>query len=223
MEKETVILTCSSLERYVKRAQEKMHTNYPIIVIDRIYHVEPATMKTVIWQELEKRKRKPDTILAAMGFCGGVWDQVRAQVRTVIPRVDDCVSLLLATDDRYIPNRKESGHLYLYEDEPEKFSVLSLLKDYRKASKEFQGLDEETLFHMWFDQYYFLDIIDTGYNDCYELAYAEQAQKNADMIHAALDYVQGSNRILEKLVSGELDEQFLVAEHGHLIRHGDFF
>ena len=58
MEKETVILTCSSLERYVKRAQEKMHTNYPIIVIDRIYHVEPATMKTVIWQELEKRKRK---------------------------------------------------------------------------------------------------------------------------------------------------------------------
>ena len=55
MEKETVILTCSSLERYVKRAQEKMHTNYPIIVIDRIYHVEPATMKTVIWQELENR------------------------------------------------------------------------------------------------------------------------------------------------------------------------
>ena len=48
MEKETVILTCSSLERYVKRAQEKMHTNYPIIVIDRIYHVEPATMKTVM-------------------------------------------------------------------------------------------------------------------------------------------------------------------------------
>ena len=50
-----------------------------------------------------------------------------------------------------------------------------------------------------------------------------QAQKNADMIHAALDYVQGSNRILEKLVSGEWDEQFLVAEPGHLIRHGDFF
>lgn len=42
------------------------------------------------------------------------------------------------------------------------------------------------------------------------------------MIHAALDYVQGSNRILEKLVSGEWDEQFLVAEPGHLIRHGDF-
>lgn len=37
----TVILTCSSLESYVRRAQEKMHTAYPVIVIDRIYHVEP--------------------------------------------------------------------------------------------------------------------------------------------------------------------------------------
>ena len=58
MEKETVILTCSSLERYVKRAQEKMHTNYPIIVIDRIYHVEPATMKTVILAGTGKKKKE---------------------------------------------------------------------------------------------------------------------------------------------------------------------
>lgn len=161
--------------------------------------------------------------MVAMGFCGGVWDHIRAQVKTVIPRVDDCVSLLLTTDDQYIPNRKENGHLYLYEDAPKNFSALSLLKNYQKASDEFQGFDEDTLFHMWFAQYHFLDIIDTGYNACYEEEYAEQAQKNADMIHATLDYVQGSNLILEKLVSGEWDAQFLVAEPGHLIKHGDFF
>lgn len=223
MKIKNLILTCSSLETYVQRAQERMHTSHPVLVIDRIYHVEPETMKQVIRQELEKRDWMPETLLVAMGFCGGVWDQVSAQVRTVIPRVDDCVSLLLAVDDRYVPNRKESGHLYLYEDDPKSFSALSLLKDYRNASKEFQGIDADTLFHMWFDQYYYLDIIDTGYNDCYEESYVEQAQKNADMIHAALDYVQGSNRILEKLVSGDWDEQFLVAEPGHLIRHGDFF
>lgn len=55
---ETVILTCSSLENYVKRAQDKMNTTYPVIVIDRIYHVEPEKMKTAIFQELEKLNRK---------------------------------------------------------------------------------------------------------------------------------------------------------------------
>lgn len=50
-----------------------------------------------------------------------------------------------------------------------------------------------------------------------------KAQKNADVMNVALDYVEGSNLLLEKLVSGRWDEQFLVAEPGHLIRHGDFF
>lgn len=53
--------------------------------------------------------------------------------------------------------------------------------------------------------------------------YVEAAQENADVMKVALDYVEGSNHLLEKLVSGRWDEQFLVAEPGHLIRHADFF
>lgn len=223
MKENTVILTCSSLRTHVDIAQQKMNTDYPVITIDRIHHVDPDRMKKIIQEELENNSLRMDTLLVAMGFCGGVWHQVQTTVKTVIPRVDDCVSMLLATDDICIPNRKQTGHLYLYEENPEDFSALSLLNDYVAASDEFQGMDKDCLFHMWFDQYYFLDIIDTGYNNCYEEAYAEQAQKNADMIQAALDYVPGSNLILEKLVSGNWDEQFLIAEPGHIIQHSDFF
>lgn len=223
MKMNAVILSCSSLRLYVDIAQQKMNTDYPVITIDRIHHVDPDRMKKIIQEELEKNNLRIDTLLVAMGFCGGVWNQVRADVRTVIPRVDDCVSMLLATDSKYIPNRKQTGHLYLYEENPKDFSAFSLLRDYVKALDEFMGIDKEYLFHMWFDQYYFLDIIDTGYNNCYEEKYAEQAQENADMIHAALDYVPGSNIILEKLVSGNWDEQFLVAKAGDMIQHGDFF
>lgn len=223
MKMNAAILTCSSLRTYVDIAQQKMNTDYPVIMIDRIYHVDPDRMKKVIQEELEKSTLRIDTLLVAMGFCGGVWNQVRAVVRTVIPRVDDCVSMLLATDSQYIPNRKQTGHLYLYEKNPKDSSALSLLHDYAKASDEFKGINREYLFHMWFDQYYYLDIIDTGYNNCYEEEYVEQAQENADMIHAALDYVPGSNLILEKLVSGNWDEQFLVAKAGDMIQHGGFF
>lgn len=76
---------------------------------------------------------------------------------------------------------------------------------------------------MWFDNYRYMDIIDTGMNDCYSVDYVQAAQENADMINASLGYVQGSVRILEKLLSGNWDEQFLVAKPGHVIRHGDFF
>ena len=159
----------------------------------------------------------------AMGFCGGVWDHVSFDRRVVIPRVDDCVSLLLHTDDTYHPNLKEAGHLYLYENRPEDFSALSLMRDYSSVDQEIARIDKDFLFHMWFDNYHSMDIIDTGMNDCYSEDYVRAAQENADMINASLGYVQGSVRILEKLLSGNWDEQFLVAEPGHVIRHGDFF
>ena len=46
---------------------------------------------------------------------------------------------------------------------------------------------------------------------------AERKQENADLIRCILDYVPGSNRILEKLVSGKWDEQFVVFEKGETI------
>lgn len=220
---DTVVLTCSSLKNFVDSVQRKLGTYYEVYVIDRLYHVEPEKMKEVVAECISRIPKETDTLLVAMGFCGGVWDHVSFDRRVVIPRVDDCVSLLLHTDDAYHPNLKEAGHLYLYENRPDDFSALSLMRDYSSVDQEFAGIDKDFLFHMWFDNYHSMDIIDTGMNDCYSEAYVQAAQENADMINASLGYVQGSVRILEKLLSGNWDEQFLVAEPGHVIRHGDFF
>ena len=78
-------------------------------------------------------------------------------------------------------------------------------------------------FRYWFGNYHWMDIIDTGLTDCYDERYVELAQENADRIGAGLGYAEGSNRMLEKLVSGRWDGQFVVAEPGQMIRHADFF
>lgn len=216
----TVILACSSLTDYVRDAQEKQKTSYPVLIADRKYHAEPEKMKKVLAEMLARLPEETDTVLVAMGFCGGSWDSVQVDRKVVIPRADDCISLLLHTDDVYCPNRKETGHLYMMEKDPGDFS---LEKMFGNISIDYPGWDRDSLFHMWFDNYRYLDIIDTGLYDCYTEEYAEEAQKNADLFHGTLDYVRGSNRLLEKLVSGRWDEQFLVAQPGQVIRHRDFF
>lgn len=212
----TVILTCSSLSDYVAQAQANRGTAYPVVALDKRYHVEPKDMRDRILEAIGELSGEYDTLLVSMGFCGGSWDQVIAPCRVVIPRVDDCVSLLLQCGDAYVPNLKEMGHLYLYEKQVAE-SLFSRIGE---------GVDAEMadeLIDMYFGNYHHLDIIDTGYNDCYAEAYVEAAQREADRIRMALDYVEGGIHLLEKLVAGEWDEQFLVAEKGHLIRHGDFF
>lgn len=219
-QRDTVIFACSSLKDYVFAAQEKEGTCYPVILLDKENHMEPQKMRQCIRAAEKGLPGTVETVLTAMGFCGGSLDSVSFSRRFVIPRVDDCVSLMLQTDQEYCPNPKKTGHLYMMEQNPEDFSFEKMFQD---NQTEYEGISQEMLFHLYFDNYTHLDIVDTGLNDCYSEEYAQRAQENADLIHVSLDYVQGSNQMLEKLVGGRWDRQFLVAEPGHLIRHGDFF
>lgn len=215
------ILACEALEPYVSAAQETMGTAYPVFFLDRRLHDNPDDMKRHIQAAIAALPPALDTILIAMGFCGGSWDHVMAERRIVIPRVDDCVSLLLQLDDAmYQPNTKELGHLYLTGANSAQLSPTRILQTLRENTSPQEA---EATFQMWFSGYSHLDIIDTGHYDCYAEDFVANAQMEADLIGCTLDFVPGSNRMLEKLVSGNWDMQFLVAEPGHCIRHGDFF
>lgn len=216
----TVIVACSSLLDYVDAAQRAQGTQYPVVSIDKGYHNEPERMKQALLGTINALSPEADTVLVAMGFCGGAWSEVAATRRVVIPRVDDCISLLLHMDDDLHPNLKEPGHMYIVEQDPREFSVEKMLQG---NMIEYRGLSQEALFQMLFGNYRNLDIVDTGLTDCYSEEYVTEAQKNADRLDAALGYVPGSNHLLEKLVAGRWDEQFIVAEPGTLIRHGSFF
>lgn len=49
--------------------------------------------------------------------------------------------------------------------------------------KEYGRFDTEELLHMFFDNYHYLDVVDTGLNDCYSGEYAMKAQINADAMN----------------------------------------
>ena len=217
-----VVLTCSSLREFLEHAQYNMKTAYPVVMIDREYHAEPNDMKIRLAEIIRDLPPEYDTVLVAMGFCGGAWDHVRFDRRIVIPRVDDCVSLLMSVDDEYIPNRKEAGHLYLYETDPDAFSAISLMRNGYQC-RDLEGLDPKYLFSMLTQGYTHMDIVDTGLNPCYEVEYVEKAQAQADELHADLDFVPGGIHLLEKLVSGQWDEQFITAQPGEMLYHGKFF
>ena len=219
------IVSCTSLLEFVKAAQRSQGTDYPVFTADRSLHLEPERMGAAVSQIISSLPAEYDTVLVAMGFCGGVWYGKSFDRTVVIPRVDDCISLLLHTGDDFHPNLKQDGHLYLYENDPKDFSALTLMHNTNSFTQDLdlKDLSREFLFEMWFHNYRYMDIIDTGLNDCYSEEYAAAAQEQADQIRAELDYVPGSNLLLEKLVSGRWDDQFLVAPPGKVLLHGDFF
>lgn len=206
-----VILACSSLKDYVEEAQRKVSSNFPVAYLSRIYHRDPKEMREHILTALQKLPETTDTVLVAMGYCGGSWEGVEAPCRLVIPKIDDCVSLLLQMGDSPISNLKEEGHLYVREKDPGRECFHAIFERLTK------NLDEETKerYHNdWKQLYSGIDIMDTGLNDCRREAYREEVQKDADWLEAELSYVPGGTHLLEKLFAGKWDEQFLVLQKG---------
>ena len=216
----TVILSCTTLLEYVQQAQKKCHTNFPVLELDRQYHTEPSKMREHILHTLDSLSADTDTVLVAMGFCGGSWQDVVCSKTLVIPRVADCVALALTTSERYAPDLKEPGHMYLFGEGETGFSVQAI---YESLLDQYDQKMADIVFDMYFEHYYHLDIIDNGLYDCYALDYVERAQADADRMHAELDFVQGSNILLEKLVSGQWDEKFFVVHPDTTISQGNFF
>ena len=214
-----VLLACSSLTKDVEAAQERMHTSHPMIWLDRNYHADPKEMRRQIQKTLDSLDQSVDTVLVAMGFCGGSWGDLTARQRIVIPCVDDCITLLLHTDDRKASNLKQKGHFYFREPDAGNISLESMEKRLCQSHGESQG---RALFHHWFDSFTHIDIIDTGTYDSYSPAHLRQVQRDAALTQCAVRHVPGSVRILEKLVSGQWDEQFLVVEPEHSLSWEDF-
>ncbi len=102
-----VILSCSTLTDYVQAAQQACGTDFPVVFLDRKYHVDPAQMREHILATLRDLPEEFDTVLVAMGFCGGSWQDVVCPKKLVMPRVDDCVSLVMTTTERVNPCTKE--------------------------------------------------------------------------------------------------------------------
>ncbi len=215
----TVILSCSSLLLHVEAAQTKMHTRFPVVNLDRRLHAEPKRMRSSILETLEALPPSCETVLAAMGYCGGSWNHIPLSRRVVIPKVDDCITLLLHTDDTPRGNLKEAGHMYFRDCDTGAYSIEGMKEEICRT----YGMEFGTsIFGSWFQNYTNADIIDTGVYDCYSEEYVTEAQKNADLIRCSLGYVEGSNRILEKLVSGQWDAQFIVLESGQEMTEQDF-
>lgn len=115
---------------------------------------------------------------------------------------------------------KGTGSYVPVGNEKNGFSVQTI---YESLLKEYDKEMADIVFNMYFEHYHHLDIIDNGLYDCYNLDYVERAQADADKIHAELDFVPGSNILLEKLVSGHWDNQFFIVQPNVTITQGTFF
>lgn len=205
----TAILTCSALEDYVNAAQKTMKTDYPVIKVDRNYHDRPKILRSMIEEALGKVPEEADTLLIAMGACGNCWEGLSWKGTMVIPRMDDCVTILLHENDKWHPNLKKPGHFYQFDRDDDHFLPTTM---YKRTEEKYGEKRAKRICNMMFESYTHVDVVDTDVFDCHEEKYVARMQKEADFVGVPLGFVKGSNLVIEKLVSGKWDDQFIIVK-----------
>ena len=210
----TVILACSSFRDYIASAQKKMGTAYPVVWLDERLHRDPKLMRRAVLEALEDLPESVETVLVSMGFCGGSWADIPAHRRIVMPRADDCVSILLHTEERHGFDLKEKGHLYVKCPDPK---VASFKGIFERMTESVDESDRRRYHRQWQDSYSHIDVIRTGIYDCDSPEYLAPVREDARFLDAQVGMVPGSNTVLEKLASGQWDDCFCVIEPGKTV------
>lgn len=208
-----LILACQTISDELNLAIDLTGVKYPVLWVESGLHNYPEKLRKRIQEELD-RISNVDTILLAFGFCGTALLGVKSKnAKLIIPRVDDCISLLLGSAEIRNCLSKEMGTYFLTKGWIEHES--SLWKEYNYCLDKF-GLDKtRKIINIMLSHYSRLAFINTGAYVVSE--YKDKTEKFAAEFGLEHLVVEGSLKFFQKLLLGPWDDDFIVLKPGEEI------
>ncbi|MDI3482057.1 MAG: hypothetical protein PWQ97_1712 [Tepidanaerobacteraceae bacterium] len=210
-----VIIACQTLHDELNLAMNKTKCAYPVVWVDSEYHSDPNRLRSKLQQEIDAQKGF-ENILLAYGFCGNAILDLKASTANLIfPKTDDCISMLLSKPKEKFERMKATYFLTKGWIEGSK----SLMKEYMNAIARYGEKRTKRIFQLMLKNYDKLMLIDTG---AYSVAdYWDEACKIAKIADLKLFTEKGHLWMLEKLLTGPYDEDFIVVDKGQTVNISD--
>lgn len=203
-----VIIACATLERELLAVLAKIHCTYPVIWLEAGMHNQPDTRRTQIQNALDQVQGY-DTVLLAMTLCGGSVSGLRTGAfQLVIPRCQDCITLLLGSEDR----RREIASTYFLTEGWLK-GQQSILREYEYCLGKYGPARTERIFSGMLANYHSLAMVETEASQ--EPTTEETIRRMADLLKLDFLRIQGNLDYLQQLMTGPWEEsRFLVIPYG---------
>lgn len=169
----TALIACRTLEREI----EIILQSYSISV-DYIFYVtsglhnSTTRLQEAVKEEMNKlEKLGVDRLLLCFGLCGNMIDGLKTgDYETILPKTDDCISLLLGSRQRRRMLDEKERSYFLTRGWLQ--GEANLHKEYKDAVGMYGRKMADEIYREIFDGYTYLSLIDTGQDD-YEAFYEE--------------------------------------------------
>jgi hypothetical protein len=210
------IIACATVAeelRHLGVADERLQ------VLDFGLHVFPDQLKETLQVEIDATPGEVD-ILLGYGLCSNALVGISSAAhRLVLPRVDDCIPLFLGSRTEHRRQLAEQpGTYFLTKGWVEAADVPYY--EYQRMVEKYGEERARRVSRVMLANYTRVLLINTGNYRMDE--YREFARKMADLFELSFEEVEGSNRMLLKLLEGNWNGEFIVLEPGCEFSLADF-
>ena len=202
----TAILACHTIKDELLLAMERANSDHDLYWVESNLHNFPEKLKVEIQRQLDLLDGY-DRVLMAFAFCGNsVADLVTHSFELIVPRTDDCISLLLGSIEER--NRLAAGRHSIYLTKGWLENEANVWQDYQYTLNKYG--DERTQFVMeaMYGNHDLLSLVDTGAYDVESIM--DVAKKVSEVLDMEYEVIPGTTSYLELLLTGPYDERMFV-------------
>jgi len=218
----TVIIACATV---IEEMLPLMPEDMEHLTLEFGLHVYPDKLRTTLQTTIDglvaAHPGQELTILLGYGLCSQALIGVQARGCTlVVPRVDDCIAIFLGSRSAYKEQAsKEAGTYYLTKGWVEVGETP--FTEYEHAVARYGQARAERLFKIMMANYRRLALINTGQ---YEIEkYRTYARETAGRFNLSYEEIPGATSMVEKLLFGPWDDEFVVLKPGEIFRLNHFY
>ena len=189
-------------------------------VLDFGLHVSPEKLKETLQQTIDASAKEAETVVLGYGLCSNaVVGLIASECTLVVPRVDDFIAIFLGSTAAYRKeSRKEPGTYYLTKGWIEVSDTP--FEEYVRTKERYGKERADRIMKIMLKNYKRLAYIDTGRSD--QERYQAYAQKTARKFDLRYEEIPGSIALIQKMIHGPWDNDFVVVRPGGVVRFGDF-
>jgi hypothetical protein len=206
----TKIFACKTLEEEIRAV---LSSSVDCEFLEYGLHNTPAKLQKELQNRIDEVSDN-GVILLGYGLCSnGTANLLSARHTLVIPRVHDCISLLLGSRELYEREFKKCpGTYYLSKGWIDQKG--DPVSSYRKYCEKYGEKRAREFIKLEYANYKRVVFIHTVADSKDYVGYSMEAADFLGIEHAE---IQGSLRYIEKLINGEWDAEFLILHPGETI------
>lgn len=204
---ETVVLACNTIRDEIEKAALDTGCPYRFTWIESGLHLVTGSLHRRLQEELD-RMNGAGRVLLAFGLCGGALTGLKTGAfQLVVPRVDDCITLLLGSEEARRSCASRGGVYFLTKGWLE--GEVNIWKEYEATLERFGPEKTERIYRIMLANYKFLGLIDTGAYDLPGLM--PRFREISATLRLELITVKGKDQYLRRLIEGPWnDDHFLI-------------